>query len=294
MIYLETLYSIIERINESGLLLELTLIFIAICLVRLYLKREVDENNLALKIIGFYVLGRLGIEFKLGWFILAIPVGFCIALFIFKKIEMKNKRTKFIASILGVSIFILSALNSMLYTKIDYRERSFTKQNETIYNLVEGYNLVKKSLGIKYSFMISMNLDYYNDSRIKSLQYRLKDDKNFYDVSYEDGLYKITTTLAGDYESDVVYNAEEILKIVSNTKFNNYEEASYINMRFTDTKQFFENMDFYLINRIDYSVENLARVVRIYECIGLASKIELKDSILNEVYLIQYGKKEYK
>jgi hypothetical protein len=142
--------------------------------------------------------------------------------------------------------------------------------------------------------MISMNLDYYNDSRIKSLQYRLKDDKNFYDVSYEDGLYKITTTLAGDYESDVVYNAEEILKIVSNTKFNNYEEASYINMRFTDTKQFFENMDFYLINRIDYSVENLARVVRICECIGLASKIELKDSILNEVYLIQYGKKEYK
>jgi hypothetical protein len=86
-------------------MLIVSLIIVIVGLYILYKSREEEEDNLALKLIGYYILGI----FYLNLNGLLIPLGFIISLFL-KPTE--NRSTKRLAAIFGLIMMLLGFLFS--------------------------------------------------------------------------------------------------------------------------------------------------------------------------------------
>lgn len=299
---MEYIYRFIEFINESNLFSIGTLLFTIVYLMRLYTKKENEENYLPLKIIGFYFLGGFNFNFKINWFVVAIPIGFLIYYLAMKEKERPNPKIKYKATVLGVIMMLVGTLNGMIYEKAEYRERTIKVEDVRFENLEKEYDFIRNKLEIDYASIEAMQLEYDNNGKIKDLNYTLRDDKKIYYIIYENDAYKVNVLPVnkdgfwnfGPYGS--YYDSKLFFNMISNVKFDKYDNAKYYRMTFRGEKNYYENMGFYTINQENYSIKNLGDIRGVYDAIGIVNYAILDtpiESHKGNMYLLDYGNIEY-
>ena len=266
---MEYIYKFIEYINENNLLSIGLLIFAIFFLVYLYTNKEEAENYLGLKLVGFYLLGAFTFNFNLDSFTLIIPVGFVIYLVFMKNKERVNNTIKKKASVLGVVILCLGGLNSLIYNKVEYRDREVPIKNISIKSLKNDYEIIKKELDIEHMLGVeSFELEYNENNKIRSLRYTIKglNNKTYY-ISCNDNSYSISTRKTNENENESTmfssidnYNMyiEKLLDVISNTKFKKYENSAYYTVIYRDEEEFYEDDNsLYTVDFSNYSTEKL-------------------------------------
>lgn len=301
---MEYTYKLIEYINENNLLSIGLLIFVIFSLVYLYNNKEEVENYLALKLVGFYLLGAFTFNFNLDSFNLTIPVGFAIYFIFMKNKERANSIIKKKASILGIVILCLGIVNSIIYNKVEYRDREIPIKNISIKGLKNDYEIIKKELGIEDMASVeSLDLKYNEDDKIRSLQYTIRDLNNkTYFISANRNNYSITTSKTYENETFMFgsmgyYNMdiETLLDVISNTKFKRYKNSAYYAAVYRNEEEYYEDdEDLYDVDLGNYSTKKLNTKYPIYDVIGI-SHMPMRqlsegswESIKTDAYLIRY------
>ena len=302
---MEYTYKFIEYINENNILSICLLIFVMFFLVHLYNNKEEVENYLGLKLIGFYLLGAFTFNFNLDSFTLIIPIGFVIYLAFIKNKERLNSLIKKKASILGLAILCLGGLNSIIYNRVEYRDREIPIKNISIKGLSNDYEIIKKELGIDHmSGVESFELEYNENNKIRSLHYTIQglDNKTYY-ISGNDNSYSISTSKTYDNEDEIsIFNSmdyntdvEKLLDVISNTKFKKYKNSAYYTVIYEDEQDYYEDDNsLYTIDLSNYSTEKLNWKYPIYNAVEI-SHMPMRqisegswESIKTDTYLISY------
>lgn len=304
---MEYIYKFIEYINESDLLKIGLLVFVILYLVYLYVKKyEEKENYLGLKLIGFYLLGSFTFNFNNFSFI--IPVGFAVYLLFMSNKQRKNNIIKKKACTMGLIIVCFGWVNTMIYNAVEYRDREITVKNLSVKNLRNDYEVIKKELGIDdIASVESLDLEYKENNKIRSLSYTIKDlnNKTYYISTDKDG-YKINTTKTYDDEdtsfmfSGIGYNGynmdiENLLDVISNIKFKEFKNSSYYLVLYRNEEGYYEKSEnLYDINFEDFSTKKLNSKYPIYDAVSI-SHMGMKqvsegswESMQSNIYLIRY------
>lgn len=267
---MEYIYKFIEYINESNLLKIGLLIFVILYLVYLYVKKcEEKENYLEVKLIGFYLLGAFTFNFNDFSFI--IPVGFAIYLIFMSRKQRTNNIIKKKACIMGLIIVCFGWVNTMIYNAVEYRDREITIKNLSVKSLRNDYEMIKKELGIDDTVSVeSLDLEYKENNKIRSLSYTIQDlnNKTYYITTDKDG-YTINTTKTYDSEDesfmfgslgDNSYNMyiETLLDTISNIKFKEYKNASYYLALYRNGEDYYEkDENLYTVDLVNFSTKRL-------------------------------------
>ena len=301
---MEYIYKFIEYINESNIL-SIGLIGIIIAyLIYLYMKKGEVENYLGLKLIGFYLLGAFTFNFNSSYLI--IPVGFAIYLLFMKNKERSNSIIKKKACIMGLIIVCFGWLNSIIYNKVEYRDREIPIKNISIKTLRADYEIIKKELGIDDVASVgSLDLQYDENNKIRSLSYRVEDlnNKTFY-ISANNDRYSIITTKTYDSEYDTFmfntmsYNMDikTLLDVISNTNFKSYKDASYYTIIYNNEENYHEeDTNLYTIDLGNYSTKKLKSKYPVYDSVDI-SHMPMKqpsegswESTELDIYLLYYN-----
>lgn len=303
---MEYIYKFIEYINENSILSIGLLIFVIFFLVYLYTNKEETENYLGLKLVGIYLLGAFTFNFNLDSFTLIIPVGFVIYLAFMKNKERANNIIKKKASVLGVVILCLGGLNSLIYNKVEYRDREIPIKNISIKSLKNDYEIIKKELDIEHMLGVeSFELEYNENNKIRSLRYTIQDlnNKTYY-ISGNDNGYSISTRKTNENENEISmfssidnYNMyiEKLLDAISNIKFKKYENSAYYTVIYRDEEEFYEDDDsLYTVDLSNYSTEKLNSKNPLDNAVAISHMPmrELSEgsweSIKTDTYLISY------
>lgn len=303
---MEYIYKFIEYIYENNLLSIVLLVFTIFSLVYLYNNKEEVENYLGLKLVGFYLLGAFTFNFNLDSFALTIPVGFAIYFIFMKNKERPNSIIKKKASILGLIILCLGILNSIIYNKVEYRDREISIKNISIKGLKNDYEIIKKELGIEdMAGVESLDLQYNKEDKIRSLQYTIRDLNNkTYFISANRNNYSITTSKTYENENETFmfgsvgyYNMdiETLLDVISNTKFKQYKYRAYYTVVYKNEEEYYEdNEDLYDVDLGNYSTKKLNTKYPICNAVDISHMPMRKlsegswESIKTDTYLIRY------
>ena len=300
---MEYIYKSVEYINESNILSMGLLILVVFYLIHLYIKKEEAEKYLGLKLIGFYLLGAF--TFNLDSFSLIIPVGFVLYLLFMKNKERANNMIKKKASIMGLIIVCLGALNSIIYNAVEYRDRNIPIKNISIKSLRNDYEIIKKELGIDdVASVESFDLEYNENNKIRSLYYTIQDFNNkTYYIAANSNSYSIYTRKTYDDENETFmfssmnYNMdiETLLGVISNTKFKKYENSSYYTVIYKNEENYYEDdNNLYTVDLCNYSTEKLNSKYPVYDAVDI-SHMPMKqvsdgswESTRSDIYLMRY------
>ena len=163
------IFKFIEYINETNILSLATLILIIGYLRYLYNKKEEVEEYLGFKLVGFHMLGLFTFSFNFKYIKFVLPIGFIIYLLFMKNKERKNNIIKKKATVFGFIILCLGGINSIIYNKVEYRDRIIPMESIAINSLKGNYEILKKELDIdNQAFIEKFELD-YNKNEIKML-----------------------------------------------------------------------------------------------------------------------------
>ena len=172
------IFKFIEYINETNILSLATLILTIGYLRYLYNKKEEVEEYLGFKLVGFHMLGLFTFSFNFEYIKFVLPIGFIIYLLFMKNKERKNNIIKKKATVFGFIILCLVGINSIIYNKVEYRDRIIPMESIAINSLKGNYEILKKELDIdNQAFIEKFELD-YNKNEIKMLSYTVKDINN--------------------------------------------------------------------------------------------------------------------
>ena len=304
---MEYIYKFIEYINESNLLKIGLLIFVILYLVYLYVKKcEEKENYLGVKLIGFYLLGAFTFNFNNFSFI--IPVGFAIYLIFMSSKQRTNNIIKKKACIMGLIIVCFGWINTMIYNAVEYRDEEITIKNLSVKSLKNDYEMIKKELDIDdFASVESLELEYKENNKIKSLSYTIKDlnNKTYYISTNKNGyiINKNKTNDSGDESfmfEGLGYNAynmdiETLLDTISNIKFKEYKDASYYLVLYRNEEDYYEKSEnLYTVDFEKFSTKKLDSQYPIYDAVNI-SHMSMKqvsegswESMQPDIYLMSY------
>lgn len=232
------IFKFIEYINETNILSLATLILIISYLRYLYNKKEEVEEYLGFKLVGFHMLGLFTFSFNFEYIKFVLPIGFIIYLLFMKNKERKNNIIKKKATVFGFIILCLVGINSIIYNKVEYRDRVIPMESISMDSLKNNYKILKKELGIdNQAFIEKLDLD-YNKNKIKMISYTVKDINNnkYYYISDNTKSYNVYISKIYDYDEEdmLVFNPmeynidiEKFLDIINNVKFKENKDADY-------------------------------------------------------------------
>ena len=173
---MEYIYKFIEFAEESGMI---NLIFwgaIIAYLIHIYYKKEENEKYLALKLVGFFILGGFRLEFAFNWYPIIIPAGFLLYWFLLKNKERPNSIIKKKATILGVLMLYSTILSNVIYDVAEYRDIKFDIKNISMDTLKEDYEKIKNELGLSLDTdIVNFEVKYDNNKKIKLLDMYIED-----------------------------------------------------------------------------------------------------------------------
>ncbi|MGL5329301.1 MAG: hypothetical protein ACRDD7_08535 [Peptostreptococcaceae bacterium] len=204
-------------------------------LMKLYKEREENENLLALKLIGFCILGTININTNNFYMMLVIPIGYGIYHFFIKPKDSINKEIKNNSAKLGLIALGVSIVCGLFYNGLEYRYRYVKTSNNSIKGIEEDYRLIAEKLKLEdYITPIDFRLTYDKDNNIENISYSfISGDKTYYASKWqEDDRYSITVSKYNepDLEEYNYWNDDEsveeskiemipFLKAVENIKF---------------------------------------------------------------------------
>lgn len=271
------IFKFIEYINETNILSLATLILIIGYLRYLYNKKEEVEEYLGFKLVGFHMLGLFTFSFNFKYIKFVLPIGFIIYLLFMKNKERKNNIIKKKATVFGFIILCLGGINSIIYNKVEYRDRIIPMESIAINSLKGNYEILKKELDIdNQAFIEKFELD-YNKNEIKMLSYTVKDINNnkYYYISNNTKSYNVYISKIYDYNEDdmLVFNPmeynidiEKFLDIINNVKFKENKDADYYIILYRNDLMSYEEIgNLYTIDFNDYSTKKLKSEYPIYD-----------------------------
>ena len=116
------------------------------------------------------MLGLFTFSFNFEYIKFVLPIGFIIYLLFMKNKERKNNIIKKKATVFGFIILCLVGINSIIYNKVEYRDRVIPMESISMDSLKNNYKILKKELGIdNQAFIEKLDLD-YNKNKIKMIQ----------------------------------------------------------------------------------------------------------------------------
>lgn len=302
---MEYIFRFIEYINESNILSRGLLIFAIGYLIYLYSKKEEVEQYLGLKLAGFYILGAFTFNLNLGAIPIIIPLGFIIYLYNKDKIR-KNAVLKKKASIFGILILYLGALNSIVYNKVEYRSIEIPMKNISIKTLRDDYEIMKKKLNINYTTWVeTIDIDYNKNNKIRRLEYSIKDetDNKMYYISANSKGYNINVSKIYNEDNSFIFNSnnydmdtETLLDVISNTEFKKHENTSYYRVIYRNGNSYYEaNDNLYTIDYGSYSPKKLISKYPVCDTVDIIH-VPMKqvseghwESINSDIYLLNYN-----
>jgi hypothetical protein len=284
---------------ESGALDIIILVIIIGMLIYITNKKEEIENNLGLKVIGFYLLGVFSINLKIKDFSIVIPIGFLIYYVCIKNKPRLNPNTKKKAALFGLIILYLGWINSGIYNFIEYRDRSTKTDNKNIEYIKKDWKLIKKEMEMDSPIVGEFRLDYEKNKNIEFLKFKVIENDKIYNIYYDNGIYEIDVNKIDDSYIYTEYNnglnnidINKIMNIVNNVKFEDNTNASRYNISYSSNldKQYGGNM--YGIED-DYSVRKIPKHYEIQGAGIIYSPMkEIDDnsweSIRSDAYLLEY------
>lgn len=264
---MEYIYRFIEFAEESGMV---DLIFggaIVSYLIYIYYKKEENEKYLALKLVGFFLLGLLRVGFTYDWYSIIIPAGFLLYWFLLKNKERPNNIIKKKATILGVSILYLTILSNIIYDFADYRDMKFDIKNISMDTLKEDYETIRNELGLSWETkIINFEVTYDNNKKIKLLDMYIEDIENNKRVSIGiyNGDYSVKQSKINNKDQIVDHEfgefsttIEELLEIIDNIELKKYDKADIYTIRYENNLSYIENKKAYIVNSSNYSTDKL-------------------------------------
>ena len=264
---MEYIYKFIEFAEESGMI---NLIFwgaIIAYLIHIYYKKEENEKYLALKLVGFFILGGFRLEFAFNWYPIIIPAGFLLYWFLLKNKERPNSIIKKKATILGVSMLYLTVLSNIIYDSVEYRDMKFDIKNISMDTLKEDYETIKNELGLSLDTnIINFEVKYDNNKKIKLLDMNIEDkEKNkFVSIGIYNGDYSVKQSKISSKGQIVEHEfgefnttTEELLETIDNIELKKYDKADIYTIKYENNLSYIENEKTYIVNLADYSTDKL-------------------------------------
>ncbi|WP_092924746.1 hypothetical protein [Romboutsia hominis] len=264
---MEYIYRFIEFAEESGMV---DLIFggaIVSYLIYIYYKKEENEKYLALKLVGFFLLGLLRVGFTYDWYSIIIPAGFLLYWFLLKNKERPNNIIKKKATILGVSILYLTILSNIIYDFADYRDMKFDIKNISMDTLKEDYKTIRNELGLSWETdIINFEVKYDNNKKIKLLDMYIEDKVNnkLVSIGIYNGDYSIKQSKINNKDQIVDHEfgefsttIEELLETIDNIELKKYDKADIYTIKYENDLSYIENKKAYIVNSSNYSTDKL-------------------------------------
>ena len=194
-----------------------------------------------------------------------------------KNKERKNNIIKKKATVFGFIILCLVGINSIIYNKVEYRDRVIPMESISMDSLKNNYKILKKELGIdNQAFIEKLDLD-YNKNKIKMISYTVKDINNnkYYYISDNTKSYNVYISKIYDYDEEdmLVFNPmeynidiEQFFDIINNVKFKEDKDADYYTILYRNELMSYEEIgNLYTIDFNDYSTKKLKSEYPIYD-----------------------------
>ena len=194
-----------------------------------------------------------------------------------KNKERKNNIIKKKATVFGFIILCLVGINSIIYNKVEYRDRVIPMESISMDSLKDNYKILKKELGIdNQAFIEKLDLD-YNKNKIKMISYTVKDINNnkYYYISDNTKSYNVYISKIYDYDEEdmLVFNPmeynidiEQFFDIINNVKFKEDKDADYYTILYRNELMSYEEIgNLYTIDFNDYSTKKLKSEYPIYD-----------------------------
>lgn len=213
-------------------------IFIIISLIYIYKKREDEEKYLALKVVGYYLLGSFNFNINS----LAIPLGMAIYLIFFR--PTINKNVKKLAATFGFIIFCMGVVVPKIETAIFQKSvlLPLSSTNISSIDFIEDLNVIRDRFNMKNQLIINMfDVTYGEDGEINNIYMQIEDytneDKVNYTISYvkgqNEGKYYINRNKNNNItQFEKPLDADYLLKNINIIKgekiHSNFEEYSII------------------------------------------------------------------
>lgn len=210
-------------------------VFIIISLVYIYKKREEEEAYLAIKVVGYYLLG----SFRFNFNSLIIPLGFALYLIFFR--PSINKKVKRLAATFGFIIFCFGVISPIINDDIFSREIKVTMASSNINSIDFTFdlNVIRDRFKLKNKLDINnFEVRYNKDGEIENIMYELIDYNNPKRVHYTVSYYK---------DASGVKNKYSISRYNVNSTFQLDEVL--------DADYFFANIDKIKNEKIDYDFD---------------------------------------
>lgn len=155
-------------------------------LVFIYKKREQPENNLALKMIGYYLLGAFSFSFNN----LVLPLGFIIFLLAFRPVV--NKKVKQMAAYLGLGIFILNLLTPPIHNFFFELPRKVVGIENNLFSaqLLPNWEKVQDEFEMDPQAKLqNLEMEYSQDGQINQMNFEVVSNESggfvYYRFTYE-------------------------------------------------------------------------------------------------------------
>ncbi len=261
---MEYIYKFIEFAEESGMI---NLIFwgaIIAYLIHIYYKKEENEKYLALKLVGFFILGGFRLEFAFNWYPIIIPAGFLLYWFLLKNKERPNSIIKKKATILGVLMLYSTILSNVIYDVAEYRDIKFDIKNISMDTLKEDYEKIKNELGLSLDTdILNFEVKYDNNKKIKLLDMYIEDKVNnkLVSIGIYNGDYSVKQSKISNkgqiVEHEFNTTTEELLETIDNIELKKYDKADIYTIRYENDLSHIENEKAHIVNLADYSTNKL-------------------------------------
>ena len=219
----------------------LIMIVAIIGLVKIHKCKEEDEEDLVLKMIGFYLLGSFSFNFNITEFMyIFVPIGFFVYYIFMEHKERKNKVLKNKCAKWGLIVLTISFVSNNLNGIMNHFEYRDININST--GNIKDLSLEWKTIKSKCNIDDNVPLDgariiYNKDGKIEDLTYFLIDyNKNkSYQVNFENENYHIVVNKYDGYDynfnSHYGTKTENFLKVVDHIsdshKMMDYNEINY-------------------------------------------------------------------
>lgn len=213
-------------------------VFIIISLVYIYKKRDEEEEYLALKVVGYYLLG----SFKFNFNSLIIPLGFALYLIFFK--PSLNKNVKRLAATFGFIIFCVSSGIPAIEEKWESREIKIPIISDNINSIdfTSDLNKIKDKLKVKTPLDVNeFEVRYKKDGEIEQITYNLIDYENPKKIHYSVRYFNNTNMLNNKKNYSI-----------TRYKMNDIKP----NVGILDSDYFFDNINKIKNNKIDYNFDS--------------------------------------
>ncbi|MCH1960821.1 hypothetical protein [Romboutsia hominis] len=261
---MEYIYKFIEFAEESGMI---NLIFwgaIIAYLIHIYYKKEENEKYLALKLVGFFILGGFRLEFAFNWYPIIIPAGFLLYWFLLKNKERPNSIIKKKATILGVLMLYSTILSNVIYDVAEYRDIKFDIKNISMDTLKEDYEKIKNELGLSLDTdILNFEVKYDNNKKIKLLDMYIEDKVNnkLVSIGIYNGDYSVKQSKISNkgqiVEHEFNTTTEELLETIDNIELKKYDKADIYTIKYENDLSYIENKKAYIVNSSNYLTDKL-------------------------------------